>query len=66
MVERRQTDVLPSAADGDEVAFSRIVAEHHDNMRKVCMAIADDRSIADEATQSAWVIAWKRLSDVSA
>jgi RNA polymerase sigma-70 factor (ECF subfamily) len=65
VVERRQTDVLASAAAGDEVAFSRIVAKHHDDMRKVCMAIADDRSIADEATQSAWVIAWKRLGDVS-
>ena len=28
------------------------------------MAIADDRAIAEEATQSAWVIAWKRLGDV--
>jgi len=65
VVERRWTDVITSAAEGDEIAFSRIVAEHHDDMRKVCMAIADDRSIADEATQSAWVIAWKRLRDVS-
>jgi len=56
--------MLASAAAGDEIAFRRIVAEHHDDMRKVCLAIADDRSIADEATQAAWVIAWKRLGDV--
>ena len=64
MAEHREGDVLASAAAGDEFAFRRIVAEHHDDMRRVCQAIADDRSIAEEATQSAWVIAWKRLRDV--
>ena len=64
MTDRRTTDALASAAAGDEFAFRRIIAAHHDDMRKVCMAIADDRAIADEATQSAWVIAWKRLGDV--
>ena len=64
MADRRTTDALASAAAGDEFAFRRIIAAHHDDMRKVCMAIADDRAIADEATQSAWVIAWKRLGDV--
>ena len=64
MVDQRQVAMLASAAAGDEIAFRRIVAEHHDDMRKVCVAVADDRSIADEATQAAWVIAWKRLGDV--
>ncbi len=61
---RRAPAALASAAAGDEVAFRRIIAWHHDDMRKVCLAIADDRAIADEATQAAWVIAWKRLGDV--
>ena len=64
MADRRTADVLASAAAGDEFAFRRIIATHHDDMRKVCMAIADDRAIADEATQAAWGIAWKRLGDV--
>ena len=64
MADGRATDALASAAAGDEFAFRRIIAAHHDDMRKVCMAIADDRTIADEATQAAWVIAWKRLGDV--
>jgi RNA polymerase sigma-70 factor (ECF subfamily) len=64
VVDQRQVAMLASAAAGDEIAFRRIVAEHHDDMRKVCLAISDDRSIADEATQAAWVIAWKRLGDV--
>ena len=64
MADRRTTDALASAAAGDEFAFRRIIAAHHDDMRKVCMAIADDRAIADEATQSAWVIAWRKLGNV--
>lgn len=64
MADRRRPDVLASAAAGDELAFRRIIAEHHDDMRRVCMAISEDRAIAEEATQPAWVIAWKRLGDV--
>ncbi len=64
MDDRRTTDVLASAAAGDEFAFRRVIAAHHDDMRRVCMAITDDRVLADEATQAAWVIAWKRLGDV--
>ncbi len=61
---RQEASLLASAVAGDEIAFRRIIAAYHDDMRKVCVAIADDRAIADEATQSAWVIAWKRLGDV--
>ena len=64
VVDQRQVAMLASVAAGDEIAFRRIVAEHHDDMRKDCLAIADDRSIADAATRAAWVIAWKRLGDV--
>jgi RNA polymerase sigma factor (sigma-70 family) len=64
MADRRQADALSSAAAGDEFAFRRIVAEHHDDMRRVCAYIAGDLTIAEEATQAAWVIAWKRLGDV--
>jgi RNA polymerase sigma factor (sigma-70 family) len=64
MVERRSADALASAAAGDELAFRDIIEAHHDDMRRVCMAIADDRAVAEEATQSAWIIAWKRLRDV--
>jgi RNA polymerase sigma-70 factor (ECF subfamily) len=60
----RQTDVLVSAAAGDEVAFRRIIAAHHEDMRRVCAYIAGDLTIAEEATQAAWIIAWKRLRDV--
>ena len=56
--------LIASAAAGDEIAFRRLIAEHHEDMRRVCAYIAGDLTVAEEATQSAWVIAWKRLRDV--
>ena len=61
---QQQTDVLASAAAGDEIAFRRIVAEHHEDVRRVCCAIAADDAIADEAVEAAWVVAWKKLDKV--
>mgnify|MGYP001813451467 FL=1 len=64
MADRGQADVLTAAAAGDEVAFRRIIAAHHDDMRRVCRVISGDQAIADEATQAAWLIAWKKLGKV--
>jgi RNA polymerase sigma-70 factor (ECF subfamily) len=61
---RQQLDVLVSAAAGDEVAFRHIIVAHHEDMRRVCAYIAGDPAVAEEATQSAWIVAWKRLRDV--
>jgi RNA polymerase sigma-70 factor (ECF subfamily) len=58
------SDLIASAAAGDEYAFRHIIAAHHDDMRRVCMYVAGDRAIADEATQAAWVIAWKKIGTV--
>jgi RNA polymerase sigma-70 factor (ECF subfamily) len=57
-------DMLRSAAAGDEFAFRRIIAEHHEDMRRVCLAIAGDHAIADEAVQAAWLVAWRKLGKV--
>ena len=56
--------MLASAAAGDEVAFQQIIVEHHDHMRRVARYITRDRLLADEATQAAWLIAWKKLGQV--
>ena len=64
MAQREWTDVLASAVAGDELAFRRIIDEHHEDMRRVCAYVTGDLAIAEEATQSAWVIAWKRIRDV--
>jgi RNA polymerase sigma-70 factor (ECF subfamily) len=56
--------VLARAAAGDEVAFARLVAAHHADMRRVAYVICHDTEIAEDACQQAWQIAVKRLSDV--
>ncbi len=50
------------AASGDEVAFARLVERHHGSMAKVAYAVCGDVESARDATQSAWAIAWRRLS----
>jgi RNA polymerase sigma-70 factor (ECF subfamily) len=64
MAARQQTEVLASAAAGDELAFRRIIVAHHDDMRRVCLAISGDHAIAEEAVQAAWLVAWKKLDKV--
>ena len=64
MATRQQTDVLASAAAGDEIAFSASSPHTTTDMRRVCAYIAGDLAIAEEATQAAWAIAWKKLRDV--
>jgi RNA polymerase sigma-70 factor (ECF subfamily) len=64
MVDRRRAGSLASAAAGDEIAFRRIITENHDDMRRVAAHVTGDRGLAEEATQAAWLIAWKRLGNV--
>lgn len=53
------------AAEGDEVAFARIVDAHHADMSSVCFVVTGgDAELADEAVQSAWPIAWRKLDTV--
>jgi len=56
--------MLTAAAAGDEFAFRRIIAAYHDDMRRVCRVISGDQTIADEATQAAWLIAWTKIGKV--
>ena len=49
---------------GTKIAFRRIIAEHHEDMRRVCLAMAGDHQIADEAVQAAWLVAWKKITKV--
>jgi RNA polymerase sigma-70 factor (ECF subfamily) len=64
MRQRDHSDVIASAAAGDEIAFQRIIAEHHDDMRRVCTYVTRDDALADEAVHAAWAIAWKKIGTV--
>ena len=64
MATRQQADTLASAAAGDEIAFQHIIDTHHEDLRRVCQAISGDHAIADDATQAAWLVAWKKLHKV--
>jgi RNA polymerase sigma-70 factor (ECF subfamily) len=63
-VEQDLTGLVASAAGGDEVAFARIVAEHHEDMRRVCAFVARDEAIAEDAVQVAWTIVWRKLGSL--
>ena len=57
-------DVVSQAADGDEAAFTRIVAAHHDDMVRVSFVVCGDADLAEEAVAAAWLIAWRKLGDL--
>lgn len=56
--------LVSQAAGGDEAAFTRIVAAHHDDMVRVSFVVCGDADLADEAVAAAWVIAWRKLGDL--
>jgi RNA polymerase sigma-70 factor (ECF subfamily) len=53
--------VIERAAAGDEAAFARIVAAHHEDMARIAYLVSGSLDQADDAVQSAWAIAWRRL-----
>src|SRR5215210_5075932 len=56
--------MVASAATGDEMAFARIVAAHHDDMTRVAYVVCGDVEIAHDAVQSAWPKVWAKLDTV--
>jgi len=56
--------LVKRAAAGDETAFARIVADFHDDMARVCFVVCRDTDLAQEATQAAWPIAWRKLDSI--
>jgi RNA polymerase sigma-70 factor (ECF subfamily) len=49
------------AGAGDEAAFAQLVATHHADMARVAFAACGDRQLAEDAVQSAWLVAWRKL-----
>jgi RNA polymerase sigma-70 factor (ECF subfamily) len=52
------------AIAGDEMAFARIVSAFHGDLLRVAYVIAGDEQLAEDAAQSAWSIAWRKLSSL--
>jgi RNA polymerase sigma factor (sigma-70 family) len=53
------------AAEGDEVAFAGLVDAHHADMSSVCFVVTGgDADLTEEAVQSAWPIAWRKLHTI--
>ena len=56
--------ILARAAAGDEASFTRLVAAHHADMRRVAYVVCGDAEMSEDACQQAWQIAVRRLSSV--
>jgi RNA polymerase sigma-70 factor (ECF subfamily) len=57
-------DLVHAAATGDEAAFTELVSRHHQDMLRVAYVICRDPTLAEDAAQAAWAIAWRRMGDV--
>ena len=49
------------AGAGDEAAFAQLVATYHSDMARVAYVACGDRELAEDAVQSAWLVAWRKL-----
>jgi RNA polymerase sigma factor (sigma-70 family) len=59
-----QRSIVERAIAGEEMAFARIVADHHEDMARMAYFVCGDLDIAEEAEQSAWAVAYRRLKDL--
>jgi RNA polymerase sigma factor (sigma-70 family) len=59
-----RSSLVELAANGNQVAFAAIVADCHDDMARVCFVVCRDTELAQEATQAAWPIAWRKLDSI--
>ena len=55
---------VADAAAGDAIALARIVEAYHDDMARLCYVICGDQDMAQDAVQSAWSNAWRRLGSL--
>ncbi|MBP1704575.1 MAG: polymerase subunit sigma-70 [Chloroflexi bacterium] len=58
------TSAVALALAGDETAFARIVDAYHRDLVRVAYIVAGDEGLAEDAAQSAWSIAWRKLGSL--
>jgi len=61
MGSRTVASIVALAGAGDEAAFAQLVAAHHADMARVAFAVCGDRELAEDAVQSSWLVAWRKL-----
>ncbi|MHB8958328.1 MAG: RNA polymerase sigma factor [Candidatus Limnocylindrales bacterium] len=49
------------AAQGDELAFARLVATYQGDLVRVAYVVTGDQALAEDAAEAAWWIAWRKL-----
>jgi RNA polymerase sigma-70 factor (ECF subfamily) len=59
-----QGSMVANAIAGDERAFAQIVSAYHDDMARIAFFVCGDLDTAEEAEQSAWAVAYRRLTDL--
>ena len=55
---------VQQAVAGDELAFARIVDAYHRDLVRVAYVVTGDEQLAEDAAQSAWSIAWRKLGSL--
>ena len=55
------TDLVDRARAGDADAFERLYREHVGRVHAICLRMCADRARAEELTQDAFVLAWRKL-----
>jgi len=60
----RMASAVQLAVAGDEVAFARIVEAYHRDLVRVAYIVGGDVQLAEDAAQSAWSIAWRKLGSL--
>jgi RNA polymerase sigma factor (sigma-70 family) len=56
-----EASAVAQAVAGDEAAFARIVDAYHHDLVRVAYIVVGDLELAEDAAQSAWSIAWRKL-----
>jgi RNA polymerase sigma-70 factor (ECF subfamily) len=52
------------AADRDRAAFSALVATYQPDLLRVCYVILGDVALSEDAAQTAWLKAWRKLDQL--
>ena len=58
---RTVASTVTLAGAGDEAAFAQVVASYHADMARVAYVACGDVELAEDAVQSAWLVAWRKL-----